>query len=78
MPDFPVRIVTVLFQRRDAFFVMKAEVFHNHIQTYLVYRNGMPDFADADGDIAKKTYITALPGGESYTSTHTMTFTEGN
>ena len=40
--------------------------------------NGMPDFADADGDITKKTYITALPGGESYTSTHTMTFTEGN
>jgi galactose mutarotase-like enzyme len=39
--------------------------------------NGMPDFCDADGDITKKTYITPLEAGKSYTSTHTMTFTEG-
>lgn len=39
--------------------------------------NGMPDFADADGDITHKAYITALEGHGSFTSTHTITFTEG-
>ena len=38
---------------------------------------GMPDFVDADGDITHKAFITALKSGDTYISTHTITFAEG-
>lgn len=37
---------------------------------------GMPDFESADGHIEHKRYITALPAGETYVRTHTLTFSE--
>lgn len=40
--------------------------------------SGMPDFVDVDGNIAHKPYITALDGGQTYTLTHTITFSEGD